>query len=499
MTQLYGINSRTKVRYFDIICTFRRCLHPLDILKRIVSMLDKEETLLITLKTLATITRHGGKESRNDVAEAATPGLIKALKTHKNPQVTHLTTTILAHTVAYIFFDRDPIYKNFPSIKMQEILPVVHKALCDDGPAPQTFDHAKFLVMSASRHAYFELERHPPSFDFIVGCLRVSDLLTRATAMNNVLRTHLHQNNPIPMMKPDFMGHLSTVQHLPRHLQDAVTQYGSEKSDLYTSLKAVRDYQVVQMKAAQTRNYFQLGLELADLILDSEYAISEGVFQDDNGVTRDLGMPYNNFVDSLPVAAQALRDKDPVKYADQADMLQMKFHIARKQSKSARSVAEAAIARNNQNPYWHYVCAVSEGEKTARQLRWAKRGLACLQIQKTRSPYLRFNLLDNAATAALETGLELLETATAKGSDSSILALAFLHSAKNDATTFVNEAPPDCRGMSNMLVILMCTDLILRGNEMSPDLREFKVGKPYGAFPICWIKPDEINRACERN
>jgi hypothetical protein len=185
-----------------------------------------------------------------------------------------------------------------------------------------------------------------------------------------------------------------------------------------------------------------------------------------------MGLPYDNFVDALAVAARALREKDSIEYADTADVLQIKFCLIRKQYETARTIAQAGMKRSPQEQYWYYICSLLEQNPTAaeQKLRWAKRGLAC----PNKGDYLRYCLFNNATRAAIQMAINILETER-KDSPRIVLAVAMLHSARDDCMEFLSEAPPDCREMEEMLVIFMCVEMVLKGSGLSPNLREFEV------------------------
>jgi hypothetical protein len=226
---------------------------PVDTLKRVMSLLDQEETLIITLQALATITRHGGADSRHDVAATITPRLVETLKTHsKNPEVVHLIITLLSHTVATMYDDEEPTYKRFPSVKLQDILPAVHTALCDDGPTPETFNHATLFVTSTVRHGHAAIAKHQPTLDFIVACLRVRDLATRTTALGSILTFHLTGSNMKPVIKhQDPMQHAAALQRLPEQLQQAIFGYGLLDCEHPMFVRAFGEYQKAQMEAGR--------------------------------------------------------------------------------------------------------------------------------------------------------------------------------------------------------------------------------------------------------
>lgn len=236
-------------------------------------------------------------------------------------------------------------------------------------------------------------------------------------------------------------------------------------------MKATTEFQKAHMKAAQTKDLFTLGLELGEIVTMTEHSMGEGYFQDEHGRDIDIGLPYKSFMDALPHAAKALRQRDPVRYADMADMLDLKYCITRRQYQKAREISEAAMPRSN-HAFWYYMRAVADPVGSKVKLRWAKLGLA--KCQKTMTPYLRFGLLDLAVSAAANSALEELEGAE-EDSDRWFLGLSMLHSALEDSITFIKEAPPDSRAMSDMCATAILLSLVLKGSEVSPNMVELSV------------------------
>jgi len=262
---------------------------------------------------------------------------------------------------------------------------------------------------------------------------------------------------------------MSGVKNLPYHLQDVIVEYGMEKSDSYLSLKATGEFQQAQMRAAQTHNLVELGLKLGELVLLTDTSVPEGTFQDENGKPVDVGLPYADFVGALPVAAAALRQRDPVKYADIADMIEIKYFMTRREYKQLRSMSEAAMKRS-EHAFWYYMRAHGINEDGSSALRWAKLGLKCSGM----TDYLRYGLLERAAKSAAGDALDTMQNSQTS-IESWNLTVALFHSALEDSLAFVNEAPPDCRGMQDMATLALLITIVLKGNDLSPDLHELNV------------------------
>jgi hypothetical protein len=183
-------------------------------------MIGHEDTYLIVLQTLATITRHGGSDVRYAIAREATPGIIEVLRAHStNGNVAALATCVLSHVVANIYFDKSPFYRQFPSIKMDDLLIAVYNGLIETPFTPSTFFHAHDLVVSSSCHAFATLERHPYLLDFIVASFRAPDLGTRVASLSSLLTFHTRTRS-IALMSLNHLNALkrsSTFRLISRH------------------------------------------------------------------------------------------------------------------------------------------------------------------------------------------------------------------------------------------------------------------------------------------
>lgn len=56
--------------------------------------------------------------------------------------------------------------------------------------------------------------------------------------------------------------------------------------------------------------------------------------------------------------------------------------------------------------------------------------------------------------------------------------VAFLNSAYEDAKTYINDGPPDMRGMKGVLQLYILLSVAIRGPELSMDLKELRVRSP---------------------
>ena len=145
-------------------------------------MISDPELDVIVLRTLATVTRHGGVKTRHEVARIATPGLVKTLRENSSSgTISNLVVTILAHTVAPLYTDSTPLFRQFPTVNIGEIIEATTSSLANATLDLHFLSHGHEVLTSAAYHG--QLEKHQPALDFIVASLRVPDLRTRALSL----------------------------------------------------------------------------------------------------------------------------------------------------------------------------------------------------------------------------------------------------------------------------------------------------------------------------
>ena len=431
-------------------------------------MISEADTCVVVLQTLTAITRHGGVQSRHDVARIASPEILKSLQENSSsPEITRLAVSILAHTVAAIYATAKPIFHQFPMIKMTDVIEATHSALANSSIDFNLFSHSHKVISSATRHLYSFLEKHQPSLDFLVGTIRSSDFSMRMNSVRALLRLYLHHHvqddSPVD---PEQM--LVGMKNLPDHLVQILSDYGLEQSDTQLSITSSREYLDAQMKTARTRDFFELGLVLGDLVTKTKSHICQGWFKDANGGPKDLGLPYSNLIDALPVAAAALRQRDPIKYADMADMIDLYFFSFHGHISQLITVSETAMKRSS-HAFWYYMRAKHADEGNTSPLRWCKLGLKCTNTTN----YIRHCLLERAARHAAEEAICIMVD-KARTPENLNLIHALLRSALDDSMAFVREAPPDCDEMQSVITLALVLTFLLKEKELSLDLRELK-------------------------
>lgn len=96
------------------------------------------------------------------------------------------------------------------------------------------------------------------------------------------------------------------------------------KLQTYLTITTMREFQNAIMGCAQDHDLYKLGRKLAELVLRTEFAIAEGMLQDERGKTIDVGLPFVMFSDALPHCAKAIRAKGAPMELDLADILDCK-------------------------------------------------------------------------------------------------------------------------------------------------------------------------------
>jgi hypothetical protein len=422
----------------------------------------KEFASEFALHALKRISGRGGRRFQDGLA-VATPQLIKCMQIYpNNPRICTYVMLIMGHSIADFDSNGEPLYKRYPSIKMEHVLPAVHGALCATTPSIDVFSHIYPLIMSSAGHAHSQLEGHQPSLEFMVGCLRVCDLKTRAAALSAILTFHLPKQTASPNNRHDDTAGERSGQRL---LKDVFMTY---TPSTYEEFRAAEEFQN-KMKIIKGEKLWKQGLKVAEILRRSDYALSKDYFQDE-----DInGMTYRGFIKLLGILPIFLSKKDHLKCSEAATIIQLKYFMLQG---NYDEILHATTVPTNE-PYLHYMRILADPEdhsmeRSADRLQWAVNGLLCPDL----SDFLRFSFLEIASRAAFALGLHIINFPM-KDTDIMLFGTSCLHNVQEWATTFVNEAPLDCRDMGEMLAILMCTTLVLQGKKMSPQLTEFEVSE----------------------
>ncbi|CDO78082.1 hypothetical protein BN946_scf184702.g3 [Trametes cinnabarina] len=190
--------------------------------------------------------------------------------------------------------------------------------------------------------------------------------------------------------------------------------------------------------------------KVADLIQRTEIAIVEGGRQVEGpdgswscAIESDTpGFLFTRLTDALP-RGKAMRSKGTLVDLDAADVIDMKFYMTR--GRLPEAIAFGSRPR---------ICILNR--------------LKCKNI----SPFMRSRMLWRAVGHAAQRGLAILRHAAEWYTQARVEGTAYLMSAWEDAKTYVTEAPPDGRLMLEVLSWYALLTILVRGDELSEDLRE---------------------------
>ena len=334
--------------------------------------------------------------------------------------------------------------------------------------------HAVGLITACTRHCQQEIKSLPPLLSLLAASLRVNDIGIRCSALASFIRINLagcEEENR--QFDPRML--ISAVQRrFPDQCVAVIMDYGPTRCEMNLLAQTAADYQRAMMKCAQDRDLYALGKTLAQLIVRTEFSVSEGGFQYIDERTgrpefADVGLPFKMWVDSLPHCAKALRDKNRSSVdLDEADILDLKYYILRQRIPDAIVHAQNAIKRNPHVAYFYY--AIGLGADQARALRAVKKGLKA----KTTTPFVHYYMLWRAIVSAGNLGVTILADAR-PGDQEYAEGIAFLMSALDDAKEFFDVAPPDARYMATIVHWFVVLSIAIKGPQLSVDLKELKV------------------------
>ncbi|PPQ78318.1 hypothetical protein CVT25_011689 [Psilocybe cyanescens] len=441
------------------------------VLNMIIPLLNIDDTRHLALRSLSTITHHGGSKARIEIAKHSNvlTKLIRDLP--DDEKVAELAVVTIAHCISAVVEGApEPVLK---SIDMVDVLKTVLEAIKRPHSRPRSIiDHAIELVSFSSIH----IKAYTPAIHFLVAGLRSKDWVTRCTCLGGLIR--LYQ-----LEAEDDQRHLDPTKlmdavsrRLPDHLVDLEMDYGLMRCDIYLTVKSADDFQKAMIACVQTHDLYALGLKEAELILRTEDPVT-GKRLNDNA-----GLPFKMWSESLPMCAKAIRKMNKPNEADSADILDIKYLIMKQRIPDAVSLAKKAIERNPQQAYFYY--AITLAADNVQGLRAAKKGLKC----KLLTPFVKWQMMQRAVQHAGDMGIKILQDMPEVGDQRWAEGIAFLSSALEDARAYLDGAPPDNRHMKNviywfiLLTMLMKEDLSLDLHELKPSLEKLKAADDFSTF-----------------
>ncbi|KDQ60127.1 hypothetical protein JAAARDRAFT_174140 [Jaapia argillacea MUCL 33604] len=459
-------------------------------LSKLFPLIDIPGCCHMALRALSTVTHHGGVAVRTDIAKR-TPALVRLLQEcPSDPKVADLSIAVMSHALGSVLAVDEkpgPDMRVVKSLQLPSILRVVIEQLQKPYASQEIISHALGIFSGATLHCWKECNDFPPVITFLVAFLRSTDLTCRCEALGALIRLHHAVCEPDQRLY-DPQKMIAGVQRgFPPYLSEVMMEYGPTRCDVYATMQSTLTHQKAMMKCAQDRDLYACGKVLGQLIPSTEFSIAEGGYQAQNERTgrwemMDIGLPFKMWTDALPHCAKALRASGISSDADMADIIEIKYLIVKQRIPDAIELALKAIRRSPEVAYYYY--AITLGADGERGLRYAKKGAKCKQI----TPFVRFAMIHRAVDHAGNMALTML-TSTHTGERKWEEGVAFLTCAWEDAKTFIEEGPPDSRHMKNMLNWYILLTLVVKGPEMSPDLRELddafkklKINEEIGTF-----------------
>ncbi|KAF8828243.1 hypothetical protein HHX47_DHR4000901 [Lentinula edodes] len=412
-----------------------------------------------------------------------TPALVGLLEEHSDDEnIAELIITIFSHSVVPVLVklsdtqqDNQSDVALLKTLDMARVIKEVTLQIKKPFASKFLIEHGARMLSLSAETCSEAMFANPSSVHFLVAGLRSTEWENRTTCLNGVLRLFRMkaETDTRNLDLRTFFQHAR--QRLPDHLMDILGDYGLLRSETIIMKTTESQFQRAIMSVLQDRDLHKLGLILADLIVQTEFSIPDGAFEEEDPrtgkrkkATFDTGLPFKTFREALPQCARVFRQRAAPGELDKADILDIKYLIMQANIHAAAEVGSKGLLRNPNMAYFQY--AQSLLADPAVVLRSAKKGLKCKQT----SPFIRFQLLQRAVENAGQLGLQTLEQASSAEDPKWEEGVAFFMSAWTDSNTFLAEAPPDNRHMRNILYWNILLAIIIRGPELNPNLEEIK-------------------------
>lgn len=455
---------------------FTICTRILGFLKKLIPLLDSPSCQKVTLHALRTVTRHGGVPVRLEIPKHAMV-LIRILESNPSDTIAEVTVSVLSHTLSIAFDGKLEAGKLKPmhpellkSLDVTKIVKATTLAAIKPSASPSLIFHAIELLCAACLHGAYAFKAYPDATKLLIAGLSSKEWERRCACLQALIRLHsVEAAQDWEALDPTKF--MTAAQRFPGHIVDELMDYGMTRCDTFLTALCAREFQGAMIQIISDRDYYALGPKVATNILRTEYSIAEGSFQFQDPKTgkweMETHLPFKMWSDALPLCSKALRERRKASDLDYADIIDIKYAISKQRYSEAVSVALKAIERNPNQGYWYY--AISMAQDPVKGLKAAKQGMKCSQL----TPFVKYQLMQRAVDHAGNLGIEILQQMPDVGDQKWYEGIAFLHSALEDAKTYIAEAPPDNRNMKTVLywyILLMVTI-----NDLRPDLRELEV------------------------
>ncbi|KAI0056850.1 hypothetical protein BV25DRAFT_1831839 [Artomyces pyxidatus] len=450
-----------------------RVFREADFLAKALPLLDNPSLCHVVLQALTAATHHGGIFVRQEIAKK-TSVILQLLDEQPDDAVSaELGISVISHSVGAVVQNEDaPDPKLLKTVDMPRVMRTMLFFVRKPRSSYTLVHHALGFFSGASQHCSKDFHANPSAINLLLACVRTKDIRMRAEGVAAILRLHISDGKPDDTTQDMQKLMAAAGRGWPDHLVEAIMDYGMMRSETFVILTTAREYQKLMMEVVQSGDLAWLGLRLADLIGRTEYSIAQGGWQVEDPRTgkrefQDVGLPFIMWQDALPHCAKALRARGRPSEADPADILDLKWYIMKSRMVEAHAMAHKALERSPHIGFYYYVLTL--GAEQADGLRDAKKGLKCPNL----TPYVRFGLLYRAAEHAADMALKKLQDAMISGKNLEE-GFAFAMSALEDSNTFIREAPPDTRSMKTVIYINTLMMLLVKGNELSSDLKELE-------------------------
>ncbi|KAI0703512.1 hypothetical protein C8T65DRAFT_578742, partial [Cerioporus squamosus] len=404
-----------------------------------------------------------------------------------DPNVTEMGVVVMAHSARYLLSRaQDGLDDRLHEMGVNEMMDTMKLILHRPYTSRSLLTHALMSLITPVQYAPEQCKDDASLNALLVALLRVQDVHTRTAATEAILTLYRTESDA-DQCDVDLGRLALSLEHpgpVPQFLGDMPPQVYSrwlEQSESSTLYGSSAEYVEAMSKAARDQDLASLGRSIADIVKRSP-AVVEGNWQQLQRSGNQLGgrgLPFSRWSDALPECAKVLRRSGARADRDAADILDMKFFMLRDRAEEAVALAKETIARDPTHVYAHYM--VSLCGDTAEGFEAATRGLQCPEV----TPFLRKQMLWRAVDFGVWQGFEQILTADEDDIQSRDMGVALLHTAWENAKTFLTEAAPDAHLRLTMLGWSLLLTFVLRGPELSDNLTEIEAILTRGPQPIC--------------
>jgi hypothetical protein len=426
--------------------------------KQIIPLVNVPSCRQLALQALSSITHHGGQTCRFELSKY-TNILVQSLEDYPTDLVgaEHIIGTVSHCMIASCTIDESPFKQSILRvIDFPKLVRATMALLKRPGISDILMQHAADMINSIA-FTHKASCRDKTVVNFMVAGLRSKDWSFRSVCFGSIQNLY----HSCSMAEYADIDPFSLLGGIPPRQVELLKDYGVEKSDSAIAREALADCQSAMKQCAQDKDYCALGMKLYELILRSEYSVSQ--VMGDPRLMNDL--PFFIALDALPYCAKELRKQGKL---DEADALDAKYGFRGPAQKSI-AIAQRAIARNPERAYFYYITSYTADHVTG--LRLAKKGLKCKDI----TPFIRHQLLWLAVQHASQYGMRLLRDLGPFSEEHQWSeGMSFLLCAIEDAKIYIAEASPDNRNMKNVIYWYIILSVIIAGPDTTPELKELQ-------------------------